>query len=465
MHPTEKSNRITPNPVSSLMNRGPDHEPRGLSRRDFLKIAGAAGLVSATDLQAATARPTVSSRARIVVLGGGAAGLTIAARLRDLLDNARITIVEPSEIHNYQPGWTLVAAGVYSVGEVQRRNAHYIPHGVEWVHAAVASIDPEAQDVETTAGDRLDYDFLVVATGLYLDYEAIEGLRREDIGRPGLTSIYAGAESARNAYEQVQAFGERGGGVARFTIPETPIKCAGAPIKATFIADDLLRTAGQRAGTDFHYHTASDTLFSVGRFDRLVRDLYSERGISVDAGGSLAAVDVQARRAVFRTRDGDQQTVDYDHLHVTPPMRAHDFVRDAGLAVADGPLAAGGWLAVDDRTLQHVDYPNVFGAGDVVGTPIGKTASTVRAHGTVVPDNLVDVIRDREPSRRFDGYTSCPLITKIGKAALVEFDYSLEEVPTFDFLDQGEPSWLWWRLKVHMIKPLYFNMLRGRYLR
>ncbi|WP_019594117.1 NAD(P)/FAD-dependent oxidoreductase [Thioalkalivibrio sp. ALM2T] len=450
--------------IANDLARQADDALRGLSRRDFLKIAGAAGLVSATGVHAAPARAAVSSQARIVVLGGGAAGMTMAARLRDLLDGARITIVEPSEIHHYQPGWTLVAAGVYSVGEVQRRNERYIPRGVDWVRSAVAAIDPESQRVETTDGDRLDYDFLVVATGLHLDFEAIEGLRREDIGRPGLTSLYASAEAARDAYEQIHAFGENGG-VARFTIPDTPIKCAGAPIKATFIADDLLRTAGQRGSAEFHYHTGSDTLFSVQRFDHMVRDLYGERDIGINDGGFLSAVDVDARRATFRNANGSEETVDYDYLHVTPPMRAHDFVREAELAVEDGPMAPGGWLAVDDRTLQHVKYPNIFGAGDVVSTAIGKTASTVRSHGAVMPDNLVDVIQDREPSRQFDGYTSCPLITEVGKAALVEFDYSLEEVPTFSFLDQGEPSWMWWRLKVHMIKPLYFNMLRGRYLR
>ncbi|WP_018864207.1 NAD(P)/FAD-dependent oxidoreductase [Thioalkalivibrio sp. ARh3] len=439
-------------------------ERSGLSRRDFLKIAGAAGLASATGMQAAPVRAAVSTRARIVVLGGGAAGLTMAARLRSLLDGARITVVEPSEIHHYQPGWTLVASGVYSIGEVQRRTERYIPRGVDWVRSGVAAIDPDSQQVETVDGERLDYDFLVVATGLHLDYEAIDGLRREDIGRTGLTSIYASAEAARDAYEQIQAFGENGG-VARFTIPGTPIKCAGAPIKAALIANSLLERAGQRGGTEFHYHTGADRLFSVQRFDTMVRDLYSEHDIAVNQDGFLTAVDVDARQATFRGTNGNEETVDYDYLHVTPPMRAHEFVREAGLAVEDGALADGGWLAVDDRTLQHARYPNVFGAGDVVATAIGKTASTVRSHGAVMPDNLVDVLQDREPSREFDGYTSCPLITEVGKAALVEFDYTLEEVPTFGFIDQGEPSWMWWRLKVHMIKPLYFNMLRGRYLR
>ncbi|WP_020146231.1 FAD-dependent oxidoreductase [Thioalkalivibrio sp. ALJ15] len=460
--PEQRENRSRQQQSTEALAAAMDRS--GLSRRDFLKIAGAAGLASATGVQAAPAQAAVSTRARIVVLGGGAAGLTMAARLRALLDGARITVVEPSEIHDYQPGWTLVAAGVYSVGEVQRRNERYIPRGVDWVRSAVAAIDPESQRVETVDGDHLDYDFLVVATGLHLDFEAIDGLRREDISRPGLTSIYASAEAARDAYEQVRTFGERGG-VARFTIPGTPIKCAGAPIKATFIAESLLQSAGQRGDAEFHYHTGADRLFSVARFDTMVRDLYAERDIAVNEDGFLAAVDIDARQATFRGTNGNEETVDYDYLHVTPPMRAHGFVREAGLAVEDGALADGGWLAVDDRTLQHTRYPNIFGAGDVVATAIGKTASTVRSHGAVMPDNLVDVLQDREPSREFDGYTSCPLITEVGKAALVEFDYSLQEVPTFGFIDQGEPSWMWWRLKVHMIKPLYFNMLRGRYLR
>ena len=436
----------------------------GLSRRDFLKLTGGLTAAAAVGSAPAAAQAGVQTRARIVVLGGGAAGLTVAARLRDLLDGARITVVEPSETHHYQPGWTLVAAGTYSVSDVTARNEHYIPRGVDWKKDYVAAVDPESQVVETAGGDRLDYDFLVVATGIHLDYEAIEGLERADIGQNGLTSIYAGPEQARHAYEQTQRLGEQGG-VARFTIPNTPIKCAGAPIKATLIAEDLLRKAGQRDRMEFHYHAPEGALFSVERFDGMVRDIYRERGVGIESGSVLQGVEPELRRATFVDGDGNRETVDYDYLHVVPPMRAHDWVREAGLAVEDGSLAEGGWLAVDDQTLQHARYPNVFGAGDVVDTAIGKTASTVRAHGSVTPDNLVSVLQDREPQQRFDGYTSCPLITEVGKASLVEFDYTLEEVPTFGFIDQGQPSWMWWRLKVHMIKPLYYNMLRGRYLR
>ena len=436
----------------------------GLSRRDFLKLTGGLGAAMAVGSAPAAAQAGVSTSARIVVLGGGAAGLTMAARLRDLLDGAKITVVEPSEVHHYQPGWTLVAAGVYSVGDVTARNEHYIPSGVDWVKGHVAAIDPESQVVETREGEKLRYDFLVVATGLQLDYEAIDGFSREDIGRNGVTSIYAGPEQARHAYEETLRFGERGG-IARFTIPDTPLKCAGAPIKATLIADSLLRNEGMRGNTQLHYHTDEGALFSVERFDGLVRDIYAEREVPVETAGHLRAVDVDARRATFGDANGNTETVDYDYLHVVPPMRAHDFVREAELAVQDGALARGGWLEVDRHTLQHVRYPNVFGAGDVVATPIGKTASTVRSHGAVMPDNLVSVLQDREPKLSFDGYTSCPLITEVGQASLVEFDYSLEEVPTFGFIDQGQPSWMWWRLKVHMIKPLYYNMLRGRFLR
>ncbi|WP_018935628.1 NAD(P)/FAD-dependent oxidoreductase [Thioalkalivibrio sp. ALJ24] len=436
----------------------------GLSRRDFLKLTGGLTAAAAVGSAPAVAQAGVQTRARIVVLGGGAAGLTVAARLRDLLDGARITVVEPSETHHYQPGWTLVASGTYSVSDVTARNEHYIPRGVDWKKDYVAAVDPESQVVETADGDRLDYDFLVVATGIYLDYEAIEGLERADIGKNGLTSIYAGPEQARHAYEQTQRLGEEGG-VARFNIPNTPIKCAGAPIKATLIAEDLLRTAGQRDRVEIHYHAPEGPLFSVERFDGMVRDLYAERGVGIESGSVLQGVEPELRRATFVDGNGESETVEYDYLHVVPPMRAHDWVRDAGLALEDGDLAEGGWLEVDDETLQHARYPNVFGAGDVVATAIGKTASTVRAHGAVTPDNLVSVLQDREPKQRFDGYTSCPLITEVGKASLVEFDYTLEEVPTFGFIDQGQPSWMWWRLKVHMIKPLYYNMLRGRYLR
>lgn len=437
---------------------------RAQSRREFLKRVGGAGGLLLVGGGTSQAHGAIRTRARIVILGGGAGGLTIAARLGRLLDGARITVVEPSEAHFYQPGFTLVAAGVYQTRDVTDRTAHYMPRGAEWLRTRVAAVDPERQVVHTADGESVTYDFLVVATGLVLDFEAVEGLSENDLGREGLTSIYAGPEVARAAYEGILRFGERGG-VARFTKPDTPIKCAGAPIKAALIGDDLLRTADHRGATEFHYHADSEVLFSVQRFDDKVRQLYRERDVTVHEASVLEAIEVGRRRATFRRSDGDRVEVDYDYLHVTPPMRAHRWIGESGLAAEDPPYDRGGWLAVDQYTLQHLRYPNISGVGDVVGTPIGKTASTVRAHGSVVAENLVAVLEEREPERRFNGYTSCPLITRVGEAALVEFDYTLEETPTyFGFMDQGQPSWLWWRLKVQFIKPLYYNMLRGRFL-
>lgn len=433
-------------------------------RRRWLRGVGAAGLAAGSlTLGGAQAAQAQRTSARIVVAGSGAGGLAVASRLRRQLDGATIIVVDRRQEHWYQPGWTLVGAGIWPQAAVVSSNARFMPRGAEWVQEMVAEFDPEANAVVTDGGRRIAYDFLVVATGLHLSYEQIEGMDVAAIGRHGLASVYASPQAAYATWRAMDEFRQRGG-TAVMTLPAGPLKCAGAPLKMTFLLVDRLRQAGTLERSQVHFHTGlpDGTVFGVKAVNDKVLAMWDADGVQRQHLSRLAAVDIGARRATFASPEGERKEVPYDYLHVVPAMRAPDAVKNSALAARAGPMAAGGWLEVDRETLRHLRYGNVFGVGDINGTPRGKTAATVKGGAPLVVRHLSRVIAGQEPDLKFDGYTSCPLILREGSALLVEFDYEGRMVSTVPFIDQLQPSWLAWLMKVRMLKPAYFAMLRGR---
>jgi sulfide:quinone oxidoreductase len=436
------------------------HPPADADRRRLLRALAGAPLVAGV-AGPTPARASVATRAHVVIAGSGLGGIAVASRLARMLDGAKITIVDRKEEHNYQPGYTLVATGIWPVDKVRDRNADFHPAGVEWVKDMVAVFDPAANTVVTAGGRRIAYDYLVVATGLELDYAQVEGMDVAAIGRDGLASVYAGPQAAEATWRAMQAFVAKGG-EAVMTLPATPLKCAGAPLKMTFLLRDRLRQAGTLDRSKVRFESALGNVFGVKAVNDDVLARWKAMGIGVDFSQKLVAVDVGRRRATFASPEGEKVEVGYDFLHVVPPMRAPDAVRKSDLAWKEGPFAAGGWLEVDKATLRHRRYPNVFGVGDVNGTPRGKTAATVKKSAPIVAHNLVQVIAGREPDASFDGYTSCPLIVREGSAMLIEFDYEGRLTPTLPLIDPMQESYLAWLMKYRMLKPAYLGVLKGR---
>lgn len=407
------------------------------------------------------ARAALKTSARIVIAGSGLGGLAAANRLARELDGAKITIVDRKEVHNYQPGYTLVATGIWPVGKVSDRNADLIPSSVEWVKEMVAEFDPEANAVVTDTGQRIEYDYLIVATGLHLDFAQIEGMDVAAIGSNGLGCVYPSPEAAQNTWQAMDAFRQKGG-KALMTLPATALKCAGAPLKMTFMLVDRLKQAGTRDVSDVQFHSALDNIFSVPRINQEVLERWAKLGIPVNFLSKLVAVDIGARRATFASPEGERSELDYDFIHVVPPMRAPDSVKNSALAWQEGGFAGGGWLEVDKSTLRHRRFPNVFGIGDINGTPKGKTAATVKKSTPLVVQNLIDVIAGREPSQTFDGYTSCPLLLREGAALLVEFDYENRLTPSLPAIDPLQDSYFAWVMKYRLLKPAYMAVAKGR---
>ncbi|MCG3186553.1 MAG: hypothetical protein IOMNBAOH_01110 [Rhodocyclaceae bacterium] len=430
-------------------------------RRALLTLgaAGAAGIALTSGIVSAANK--IKTTARIVIAGAGAAGLAAASRLSEALDGAKITLIDARKEHFYQPGFTLVGSGIKPADYVISSTAEYVPAGVELVQERVAEFDPEGKKVVTESGKTHAYDLLIVATGMKLEYGLIEGMDEGLIGKNGIGSIYHSPAKAEATWQAMSAFADKGGrGV--FLRPNTEMKCAGAPLKYTFITDDYLSRRGQRSKAEVVYNSNNKVLFSVPIVSEKVRMLFHERGIQVNYERVLKAIDPVKRIATFSTPTGTEEQ-GYDFIHVIPPMRAPEPIRNSPLPWQNGPWAAEGWVEVDKGTLRHVRYPNVFGVGDIAGVPKGKTAASVKWQVPVAVDHVVAEIAGKTSKALYTGYTSCPLITRLGRAMLVEFDYQNNLVPSFPgVIAPLEELWISWVVKTMALKPTYISMLRGR---
>jgi len=431
------------------------------SKRAFMAMMAAGGALAAMPSGKAEAQGgTVSTNAKVVIIGAGAAGTALANRLYRRLDGAQITVIDPRVQHLYQPGLTLVAAGLKPADYVVSQTTDWVPSGVDLIPERVALVDGEAQTVATENGQIIDYDFLVLAPGLVLDHDAIEGFSLDMVGQNGIGALYAGPDYAAKTWQAASRFVEEGGrGI--FTRPATEMKCAGAPLKHTFLIEDRLTRAANRQNAEIVYAAPQGSLFGVPIVAEKVRMLFGERGIETQMQRTLRSIDAEAKIARFETVDGMVEE-GYDYLHVIPPQRAPDFVVQSGLHWQDRWVGQG-WAEVDQYTLRHARYPNIFAAGDIAGVPKGKTAASAKFQVPVVEDHLVAATQGREGTETFDGYTSCPMITRIGRAMLIEFDYNNDLVPSFPgVIAPLEELWISWLMKEVALKATYNAMLRGR---
>jgi sulfide:quinone oxidoreductase len=405
------------------------------------------------ELPTTTPEGAKPGKADIVVVGGGSAGLATAASLLERDGTLDIVVIEPRETHDYQPGWTMVGGGVFDVAETRRAEASVIPAGVRWIKGAVASFQPERDTVTLEDGSTIGYRALVVAPGIALDWAAIDGLP-ETLGKNGVTSNYS-YDTAPYTWELVRALK---GGTALFTQPPMPIKCAGAPQKAMYLSCDHWRRSGVLGDIDVQFHTAGAVLFGVKEFVPPLMEYVDRYGIDLAFESTLIAINGADRTATFREKAGEV-TKSFDMIHVTPPQKASAFVSRSSLA------NEAGYVDVDQASLQHLRYANVFGLGDGGSTPNAKTMAAARKQAPVVAENLLAVLAGKPAMAVYDGYGSCPLTVERGKILLAEFGYGGKLLPSFPswIIDGTKPQRLSWLLKSEALPWIYWNaMLKGR---
>ncbi len=391
----------------------------------------------------------------LLIIGGGAAGVSVANNMRRQNAKIDIAIVEPSEVHYYQPGFTIVGGGAYTLKETIRNEADLIHPSVTWIKDYAETFQPNDNSVSLRSGDTVSYDYLVVCPGLQLDWDKIEGLK-ETLNKNNVCSNYS-AETVEYTWECIQNIKE---GTALFTQPPMPIKCAGAPQKIMYLAADRFRKRGTLDKFNIEFLNAGPALFGVPFFAKALSKVVADYGIKTTFNHNLVAIDGPAKTATFETTDGDGNkqriTKTFDMIHVTPPQSAPDFIKKSPLA------NAAGWIDVNPRSLQHNQYSNIFGLGDAAATTNAKTAAAVRKQVPVVVDNILSLQNSAALREGYDGYGSCPLTTSLDKVMLAEFSYDGKVTPSFPFLDPRKSRAIWWWGKTTGFPWLYWHlMLKG----
>jgi sulfide:quinone oxidoreductase len=417
----------------------------GFDVTGFLQQAESSGVVQRPDYD-------------VVIVGAGSAGIAVAASLKKREPRLRIVLIDPSNEHYYQPGWTLVGAGVFNQKSTQRKMRSLIPSGVSWLQQTVVAFDPENNRVSLENGEKVRYQQLVVCPGLKLDWSAVEGLDAA-LGKNGVTSNYR-YDLAPYTWELVNSLKR---GKAVFTQPSMPIKCAGAPQKALYLSADAWRREGVLKDISIDFYNAGAVLFGVQHYVPALMKYIEKYRARLHFKQTLVRVDGPQQKAWFASVDDagvkHETCVEFDMLHVCPPQCAPDFVRNSSLADANG------WLDVDQATLRHQRFTNIWGLGDVTNAPNAKTMAAARKQVPVVADNLVSAMKSQVLTGRYDGYGSCPLTVERGKIVLAEFGYGGKLLPTFPaWLNNGaQPTRFAWFLKARALPAVYWHlMLKGR---
>lgn len=390
---------------------------------------------------------------QIVIVGGGTAGITVAAQLtRSWFHRRDVAVIEPSDKHYYQPLWTLVGAGLAKKESTEHTEASVIPRGVSWIRDAVAEFLPDQNTIRTRDGKTVTYDWLIVGAGLQINWDKISGLK-ESIGKNGVCSNYSYA-TVDSTWEAIRNFR---GGNAVFTNPSGAVKCGGAPQKIMYLADDRFREAAVRDKTKIIYASALPNIFAIEPYKATLERVVARKQIDCRFRHELIAVRSESKEADFKNLETQETvTIPYDLLHVTPPMGPPSFI-------ANSPIAdKSGWVDVDKETLRHIRFGNVFALGDCSNLPTSKTGAAIRKQAPVVVRNVLAAMQGQPLPAKYDGYTSCPLVTGIGKLVLAEFNYKKEPDETFP-VDQSKERWSMWILKRYLLPLFYWHgMLKGR---
>ncbi|KAG8440527.1 hypothetical protein GDO86_006321 [Hymenochirus boettgeri] len=334
----------------------------------------------------------------VVVLGGGAGGIAMSARMKRKVGSGNVAVIEPSETHYYQPMWTLVGGGAKKLASSARSTASIIPSGVKWIKSEVKGFDPDKNCIRIDDDKEISYKYLIVALGLKLQFEKVKGLP-EGFNYPKIGSNYS-VKTVEKTWKALHDFKK---GNAIFTFPNTPVKCAGAPQKIMYLSEEYLRKTGKRSDANIIFNTSLGVIFGVKKYADALLEIIKQRNIQVNYRHSLIEVRPDRQEAVFENLDkpGETKVFQYEMLHVTPPMGPPD-------VLVNSPVAdAAGWLDVSKDTLQHTKYPNIFGIGDCTNLPTSKTAAAIAAQSAVLDRTITNVMKNKSPTgKRLLGRTS-----------------------------------------------------------
>jgi sulfide:quinone oxidoreductase len=394
---------------------------------------------------------------KIIIVGGGNAGLSVAAQLLKKDRSLQISIIDPSSKHYYQPAWTLVGAGIFDINKTVRNEADYIPKGTTWIKDAVVSFLPDENKVVCSSGKSYEYDAMIVCPGIQLDWGKIKGFK-ETLGKNEVSCNYS-FDLAPYTWELIKNFK---GGTAIFTNPVSPVKCGGAPHKIMYLACDYWRKQGILDKCNVHYLSGASVIFGIKEYADTLSEVVKKDNIKAHFGVNVVEIDGNIKTVFYEEKNPEgipvKKEMKFDICHAVPPQSAPDFLKNSPLSDPKNPY---GYVEVNMNTLQHSRYDNIFALGDYTNAPCSKTGAAIRKQAPVVVQNVLAVLAKKPMAGDYTGYSACPIPTQYGKLMLAEFDYSNKPTMTFPF-DQAKPRWSMWILKTKLLPWLYWNkILKG----
>ncbi|OCF59804.1 sulfide:quinone oxidoreductase [Kwoniella mangroviensis CBS 10435] len=416
------------------------------------------------------ASTSAAGKHKVVVIGGGAGGLAAANQIYNAfqaqgktLGDGDVAIIDAAKNHDYQPGWTIVGSGLASKETYRRSLDSLIPQQFAHIPQNASGFEPGANQVVLADGSKVSYDYLVVAAGIQINWDNIKGLKQAiaDPSKSKVSTIYS-YETADKTWDLVR--NHKGEGEAIFTQPFGVIKCAGAPQKMAYMADSFWKSQAETSNNHSTFITGMPTMFAVPHYSKALDAIRQKKGIDALFDTNLVEIRPDEKVAVFEVVAGEGKgkkiEKEYGLLHAVPQMGPLDWIKKSPLADSVG------WVDVDQGTLQHKKYENVFALGDSSSLPTSKTAAAITGQTPVLTHNLVTLMETGKVGDAiYDGYTSCPLFTGRGELLLAEFKYGAQRKESFGrFTDQAVPNRFFYHLTKDLMPRAYFSrMLKGNW--
>jgi sulfide:quinone oxidoreductase len=352
---------------------------------------------------------------RLVILGAGTAGTTVANKLRRRLaiDEWRITVIDRDRDHLYQPGLLFVPFERVPTPLLRPRRG-LLRNGIQLLIGEISAVDPDRKTVRLADGGVVSYDYLVIATGTSPRPDQTPGM----LGPEWHRSIhdfytYDGAFAVRDA---LQTFT---GGRLVVHVVDQPIKCPVAPLEFTFLAEAYFRRRGMRDQVEIVYVTPLDGAFTKPIASRYLGRLLDERKIAVETDFLVERIDAGRKTLISY----DDREIGYDLLVTVPLNLGADFIGRSGLGDELN------YVPVDKHTLQSRAHPDVFALGDANDIPTSKAGSVAHFSSDIFVENFCRFVDGLAMTERFDGHANCFVETGDGKGLLIDFNYDTEPLP------------------------------------
>ncbi|MGB3256961.1 MAG: FAD/NAD(P)-binding oxidoreductase [Ornithinimicrobium sp.] len=397
----------------------------------------------------ATASPT--RYADVLVVGGGNAGIALAARLRSSgLDD--VAIIEPKVTHHFRPLLSYVGAGLSSTKELSRRQSSVMPAGVRWIHDAASTIDVHARVVTLASGATIAYRDVVLTPGSEPDWDAVAGSAQAMLS-PSASTNYV-VDLAPKTWELIQALRS---GRAVFTLPDGPAPCPGAGQKILYMACDYWRSQGVLDDIEVTLVTPDVDVSANAKISERLRVWAQRYGIRVLASSRVDRVDPTSQTLHVTGPAGDTE-LPYDFWHMTPAHRAQPWIESAGLSSVE----AAGYVEVDPLTLRHRRIPTVWACGDTAETGASRSGGALREQTEVLAKNLLSTRSGAAPLETYSGYSVCPYTVSRSKVLFTEFDRDRVLQPSLPFLWR-RPSRLLFLGDRRVLPQIYWHrILKGK---